>query len=283
MQILYKQATKQYIHYDASARRSDLVSDVNEATEMANDLAVSILNRCSKKLKGFESIPAESVKKSASSALPNSSVKIIKTPRRRFTAKERRDIYIRDKGTCGICGRFVPPDSFTVDHIVPISKGGTYDYSNLQCCCRKCNQLKDDALQDDFFQVMLSVVDYQISDKHNKKIKKGIKKIYKKAYKSSNSSEKKSNSKKRIKQKRTDQTTSRKISVRLFFCGKYLKRCIVLPKSLYLITHRLCWSRYQFTQQMSSEAVRLSAEHKLIDVTLCSCYTENNEKKGFFI
>lgn len=28
MQILYKQATKQYIHYDASARRSDLVSDV---------------------------------------------------------------------------------------------------------------------------------------------------------------------------------------------------------------------------------------------------------------
>lgn len=219
MQILYKQATKQYIHYDASARRSDLVSDVNEATEMANDLAVSILNRCSKKLKGFESIPAESVKKSAPAVSSNSSAKIVKTPRRRFTAKERRDIYIRDKGTCGICGRFVPPDSFTVDHIVPISKGGTYDYSNLQCCCRKCNQLKDDALQDDFFQVMLSVVDYQISDKHNKKIKKGIKKIYKKAYKSSHLTHrrKKITAKKRIKQKRTDQTASRKISVRLFF------------------------------------------------------------------
>lgn len=84
MQILYKQATKQYIHYDASARRSDLVSDVNEATEMANDLAVSILNRCSKKLKGFESIPAESVKKSASSTLSNSSVKIIKNSAQTF-------------------------------------------------------------------------------------------------------------------------------------------------------------------------------------------------------
>lgn len=34
---------------------------------------------------------------------------------------------------------------------------------------------------------------------------------------------------------------------------------------------------------LSSEAVRLSAEHKLIDVALCSCYTKNNEKKGFFI
>ena len=94
MQILYKQATKQYIHYDASARRSDLVSDVNEATELANDLAVSILNRCSKKLKGFESIPAESVKKSAPAVSSNSSAKIVKTPRRCFTAKERRDIYI---------------------------------------------------------------------------------------------------------------------------------------------------------------------------------------------
>lgn len=95
---------------------------------------------------------------------------------------------------------FVPPDSFTIDHIVPISKGGTYDYSNLQCCCRKCNQLKDDALPDDFFQVMLSVVEYQVSDKHNKQIKKGIKKIYKRAYKSSpkkDSGKKKKKSKKK--------------------------------------------------------------------------------------
>lgn len=200
MQILYKKATKQYIRYDAAARRSDLVSDVNEATEMANDLAVSILNRCSKKLKGFESIPAESVKKSASPALSNSSAKIIKTPRRCFTAKERRDIYVRDKGICGICGKFVPPDSFTIDHIVPISKGGTYEYSNLQCCCRKCNQLKADALPDDFFQVMLTVVEYQISDKHNKKMKKDLKKIYKRAYKSlpkKDSGKKKKKSKKK--------------------------------------------------------------------------------------
>lgn len=197
MQVLYKPATKQYIHYDASARRSDLVNDVNEATELANDLAVSILNRCSKKLKGFESIPAASVKNISSS---NSSAKIIKTPRRCFTAKERRDIYVRDKGICGICGKFVPPDIFTIDHIVPISKGGTYEYSNLQCCCRKCNQLKADALPDDFFQVMLSVVEYQVSDKHNKQIKKGIKKIYKRAYKSSpkkDSGKKKKKSKKK--------------------------------------------------------------------------------------
>ena len=119
---------------------------------------------------------------------------IVKTPRRNFTEHERRDIYIRDKGICGICGRVIPPDCFTIDHIIPISKGGTYDYDNLQCCCKKCNQLKDDALPDDFFKVILDVVDFQISGKNNKKMKKSLKKLYKKAY----SSKKK---KKKIKQK----------------------------------------------------------------------------------
>lgn len=59
---------------------------------------------------------------------------------------------------------------------------------------KKCNQLKDDALPDDFFKVILDVVDFQISGKNNKKMKKGLKKLYKKAY----SSKKK---KKKIKQK----------------------------------------------------------------------------------
>ena len=33
---------------------------------------------------------------------------ITKTPRRCFTNKERSEIYIRDKGRCGICGEFIP-------------------------------------------------------------------------------------------------------------------------------------------------------------------------------
>ena len=92
-----------------------------------------------------------------------------------------------------------------------------------------------------------------------KRLKKASKKFTKKHTNHLTHRRKKITAKKRIKQKRTDQTASRKISVRLFFCGKYLKRCIVLPKSLYLITPRLCRSRYQFAQQMSSEAVKLSA------------------------
>lgn len=60
-------------------------------------------------------------------------------------------VFDRDGWRCGICGKKVnrkasPPalDSPTMDHIVPISKGGTHTLDNLQCAhfgcnCRKSN------------------------------------------------------------------------------------------------------------------------------------------------
>lgn len=42
-------------------------------------------------------------------------------------------------GPCGMCGAW---DDLTWDHIVPISRGGTNDWKNLQCLCRSCNSSK---------------------------------------------------------------------------------------------------------------------------------------------
>jgi 5-methylcytosine-specific restriction endonuclease McrA len=42
--------------------------------------------------------------------------------------------------TCRYCGRYAD----TVDHVVPVSKGGTEDLSNLVPCCRACNYSKQD-------------------------------------------------------------------------------------------------------------------------------------------
>ena len=207
--ILYNKDKKAYVNYVEQKLRSDIVTDISLASELTEAQAKALLRKCTSKLKGFKIVnrsqlqpqaatAAAVVLNAAESALSGPdghqkepSTLIVKTPRRNFTERERRDIYIRDKGTCGICGRFVPPDCFTIDHIIPISKGGTYDYDNLQCCCKKCNQLKDDALPDDFFKVIMDVVDFQVSGKNNKKMKKGLKKLYKKAYSSKKKKKKK--------------------------------------------------------------------------------------------
>lgn len=45
--------------------------------------------------------------------------------RRKFTDYERKNIYARGNGRCAICGRPIDFNSMTVDHKIPLSKGGT--------------------------------------------------------------------------------------------------------------------------------------------------------------
>lgn len=54
----------------------------------------------------------------------------------------RRDIYERDEATCGICGGHVEWEDFHMDHVVPLSKGGTHTVDNVQCAHSRCNQRK---------------------------------------------------------------------------------------------------------------------------------------------
>ena len=46
----------------------------------------------------------------------------------------------RDDCTCYYCGS----PANTADHIVPVSKGGTHEESNLVACCLACNSAKKD-------------------------------------------------------------------------------------------------------------------------------------------
>ena len=56
--------------------------------------------------------------------------------------RRRKIIFKRDKNTCYICKRKLRKYERTLDHIIPLSKGGTDSYSNLYTCCKKCNQNK---------------------------------------------------------------------------------------------------------------------------------------------
>lgn len=65
----------------------------------------------------------------------------------------RRVVWERDKGRCGICGGMVDftkvsPDPMapSLDHIVPISKGGEHSYTNIQLAHLGCNMSKGSKL-----------------------------------------------------------------------------------------------------------------------------------------
>lgn len=71
-----------------------------------------------------------------------------------FTKKKRvkyskENVYNRDKGICQFCGKSLPKNNFTVDHIVPRSKGGTTSWENIVVSCFDCNQLKKDRSLDE--------------------------------------------------------------------------------------------------------------------------------------
>ena len=62
----------------------------------------------------------------------------------------KQSVYRRDNGKCAYCGRHRNIKYMTIDHIIPISKGGTDDMSNLQCTCKACNNLKEDMFPSEF-------------------------------------------------------------------------------------------------------------------------------------
>lgn len=48
----------------------------------------------------------------------------------------------RDNQTCQICGRTLKEDEIEIDHIIPFSKGGPTEESNLRVLCKDCNRKK---------------------------------------------------------------------------------------------------------------------------------------------
>jgi hypothetical protein len=58
----------------------------------------------------------------------------------------RHNIYKRDNYTCYLCGEEHGASSLTIDHIIPVSRGGKNTWENLITCCQKCNWDKGDKL-----------------------------------------------------------------------------------------------------------------------------------------
>lgn len=90
------------------------------------------------------------------------------TTRKPISTRTRFEVFKRDDFTCAYCGSKPPSVILHVDHITPVSKGGSSRQDNLITSCESCNLGKSN--------VLLSSVPESLSDKAEK-IKEAEKQI----------------------------------------------------------------------------------------------------------
>ena len=56
----------------------------------------------------------------------------------------RTNIHLRDSGMCAYCGKKVDRKEATLDHVLPVSKGGKTTWENCVTACAPCNSNKSD-------------------------------------------------------------------------------------------------------------------------------------------
>jgi hypothetical protein len=56
----------------------------------------------------------------------------------------RKNIFARDKNVCQFCGKRFQPHELNIDHVVPRSKGGRTEWTNVVLSCVRCNDKKRD-------------------------------------------------------------------------------------------------------------------------------------------
>lgn len=68
-----------------------------------------------------------------------------------FTKEEWQQLKEKYAHKCAICGEKEPFRQYrkklTIDHIMPISKGGSNDITNIQPACFNCNSIKKDRIK----------------------------------------------------------------------------------------------------------------------------------------
>lgn len=72
------------------------------------------------------------------------------TTRRRFSKEEKMKVLAKTACKCGRCGRKLEVWEATIDHIIPLNKGGLNDEFNLVALCFDCNEDKSNFMYNMF-------------------------------------------------------------------------------------------------------------------------------------
>lgn len=82
--------------------------------------------------------------------------KYVYIPYREFSPS-RRNILRRDNYTCQYCSCYMEKNQCTVDHVLPRSRGGKHEWSNVVTCCLRCNRKKSDRTPEEAKMPLLSI------------------------------------------------------------------------------------------------------------------------------
>lgn len=109
---------------------------------------------------GWE-IPYSKLQKRIKKYIPNSNIlkprqKLKKVKRTNISKTIRYEVMKRAGFKCECCGAMPDKDNnviLTVDHIIPLTDGGTNTEDNLQCLCKRCNRGKSSFYTDNFRKI----------------------------------------------------------------------------------------------------------------------------------
>lgn len=71
-----------------------------------------------------------------------------------YSASEWLAVCVKQRHRCALCGK--KPVKLTVDHIVPVVRGGTSWISNIQALCHSCNARKNDSYLGVFWESLFA-------------------------------------------------------------------------------------------------------------------------------
>ncbi len=63
---------------------------------------------------------------------------------------DKKELWRRDNKECQICHEPIKLDDVTLDHVIPLSRGGLHEYANIVCSHEACNLLKGNLLPEEF-------------------------------------------------------------------------------------------------------------------------------------
>lgn len=71
-----------------------------------------------------------------------------------FSISRRENVLATSGGVCWYCGKPLTMKTLTIDHVEPVSMGGSNHPRNLVPSCKSCNCKKKDRTMDDFRAIM---------------------------------------------------------------------------------------------------------------------------------